>query len=471
MSHPPARVRPRPLLLAALAAVVTVGGLVGCQFSDIPGFAPPPASVDTTTPPPPRSVQAWLDTNSTAVRSVDFSDRDFSDLAPLQEAIGDARIVMLGEQTRGDGATLRAKARLVRYLHEELGFDVLVFESGFYEMRDAWSRIEAGTDAPAALQAAVSESWRTAQALQPLFTYVGERAPAGRPLIVAGVDPQFTGPTAGGIGAGFTAALEAFLGTYASPLPATPSWPAFRALTQRLATQAATSDPFTAAERDLFADGVRALKAETNRLVNVAPEREAGFWITAVLALEAAARVTWAERDGNADAAAGIRDSSMTESLVWLAQSAYPDRKLIVWTTSAHNLRSSLELFTVQGQPVGHDRAIFGELARVTLGGDAIYSIGFLAGSGAYGPLDAPATPSFRELVRPLPESWDGLFLATGKPFAFLHLRREPTVENVWIYAPRISRALGYQQFVARWPFVYDGFFFTAEMTPVMRAP
>jgi erythromycin esterase len=338
-------------------------------------------------------------------------------------------------------------------------------------MRDAWARIEAGTDAPAALQASVAESWRTAQALQPLFTYVGERASASRPLIVAGVDPQFTGPATGGVGAGFATDLEAFLGRYASSLPATPSWPAFRALAQRMASQAAVSEPFTAAERDLFTDGVRALKAETNRLVNVAPEGEAGFWITAVLALEAAARVDWAERDGDADAAAGIRDSSMTESLVWLAQSAYPDRKLIVWTTSAHNLRTPLELFTVQGQPAGHERAVFGAMARVTLGEPTIYSIGFLAGTGSYGPLEAPATPAFRELVRPLPESWDGLFLATGKPFAFLHLRQPPTADNAWIYSPRISRALGYQQFVARWPFVFDAFFFTADMTPVSRVP
>jgi erythromycin esterase len=470
---------PRPLrhlgarapLLAALLAAVTLGALAGCQFSDIPGFAPPPAAVDTTTPPPPRSIQTWLDTNSTTVRSIDFTDRDFGDLAPLRDAIGEARIVMLGEQTRADGATLRAKARLVRYLHEELGFDVLVFESGLYEMREAWARIEAGLDGPAALQASVSEPWRSAQALQPLFAYVGDRARTSRPLIVAGVDPQFTGPASGGAGASFVGDLEAFLDTHASPLPSAPWWPAFRALTQRMATRATVGEPFSTAERDAFRDGVRTLKAETNRLVNIAPERDAAFWITAVLSLEAAARVAWAERDGNADAAAGIRDSSMAESLVWLAQSAYPDRKFLVWTTSAHNLRTPLELFTVQGQPEGHERAVFGALARVTLGEPTIYSLGFLAGTGVYGPLQAPANPAFRDLVRPLPESWDGLFLATGKPFAFLHLRRQPTEDNAWIYAPRIARALGYQQFVARWPFVYDGFFFTAEMTPVTRVP
>jgi hypothetical protein len=100
-----------------------------------------------------------------------------------------------------------------------------------------------------------------------------------------------------------------------------------------------------------------------------------------------------------------------------------------------------------------------------------MYSLGFLAGSGAYGPLDPPAETPVRPLVTPLPESWDGLFLATGKPLAFLHLRRTATQENAWIFGRRVARAIGYQQLAANWPAVYDGFFFTASMAPATRAP
>jgi erythromycin esterase-like protein len=119
----------------------------------------------------------------------------------------------------------------------------------------------------------------------------------------------------------------------------------------------------------------------------------------------------------------------------------------------------------------GHDRAVLGTLARTILG-DVIYSVGFLAGSGSYGPLAPTPSSPIRPVARPLPESWDGLFLATGKPFAFVHLRREsPSTEDAWLYAPRIARAFGYQQSLARWPNVYDGFFFTATMAPVTPRP
>ncbi len=53
------------------------------------------------------------------------ADDDFSDLAPLAAAIGDARIVQLGETTHGDGAAFLAKVRLVKFLHQHHGFDVL----------------------------------------------------------------------------------------------------------------------------------------------------------------------------------------------------------------------------------------------------------------------------------------------------------------------------------------------------------
>lgn len=39
---------------------------------------------------------------------------------------------MLGEMTHGDGATFKLKTEIVKYLHEELGFNVLILEDGMY---------------------------------------------------------------------------------------------------------------------------------------------------------------------------------------------------------------------------------------------------------------------------------------------------------------------------------------------------
>src|SRR5687767_13577809 len=75
----------------------------------------------------------WLATHSVPVRSIDPDDDDFSDLQFLKRTIGNARVVQLGDQTHGDGATIYARGRLVRFLHEQMGFDVLAWEGGFFD--------------------------------------------------------------------------------------------------------------------------------------------------------------------------------------------------------------------------------------------------------------------------------------------------------------------------------------------------
>jgi erythromycin esterase len=455
-------------LLPALVLAVVVGA---CSFNDIPGFQQPPGfPIDTTTPPPPRSLQTWVDTNSVTVRSVAFDDADFTDLRAFGDAVGNARLVLLGEQSGGDGTTVRAKARLVRYLHEQRGFDVLIFESQLFEMASAWQAVRDGGAPVASLRSALPAPTRDAAELEPLLRYVGERAATSRPLHVAGLHPEFRGTREIGPRSRFVEALRAYLAANDSEVLATARWDALVPRLHELVNDETASLAWTDGERTAVAEGLQLLWQETNRLVNSVPEAESGFWVTVVGALESAARVRDALVARNPDEAAARRDSAMSDALVWLAQAAYPGHKLLVWTSSERNVRTPRELFTLSNAQAGHERPVLGELIRTALG-DVVYSLAFLAGSGSYGPVSGGAGPPLRTLISPLPESWDGLLLATGKPHAFLHLRRPVTEEDVWIYGSRVARPMQYQQLQARWPFVYDGFFFSATMTPLTALP
>ena len=457
----------RLLPIGATLGAALAASLVGCEFADIPGLALDGPPVDTTRPPPVFTPQPWLNANSAAVRSIDFTDTDFSDLDPVREAIGDARIVMLGGQSRYDGTTFLAKARLVRFLHEVMGFDVLVFESGAYDMRRAWGQIRTGADSRESLRASVAADWALTQELDALFGYVGQQATGPRPLIVAGVEVDFTGLEAG---AGFAGALEAYLRRYESGVLARPEWTPFLTVVEGLASGRFERTAFGPADEADFLAGIPLLRGEVNRLVNIAPTDTASFWFTATQTLEFQTRTIVARQRGFGALAEAIRDSAMANALVWQAQSAHPGRKLIVWTVSSQILRSPTELFDAAGQAVAAERPGFGVLSRLTLG-DVIYSLGFLTGTGTYGPLAPPAPTPLRPVVSPLPESWDGLFLATGKPLAFLHLRRPIDRENGWIYQNRPARALNYQLYGGAWPRIVDGFFFTATMAPVTPLP
>lgn len=53
---------------------------------------------------------------------------DYSDLFPLQEILGDARVVGLGEATHGTKEFFDGKHRLIRFLIEKMDFDAVMFE-------------------------------------------------------------------------------------------------------------------------------------------------------------------------------------------------------------------------------------------------------------------------------------------------------------------------------------------------------
>lgn len=449
-----------------------LGGLLlgACRFSDIPGFQQPQIPLDTTRPRPPQDIVAWLRDSSAVLPSLLFEDTAWRDLEPLRRAIGSRRVVLLGEQSGGDGTTLRAKARLVRYLHEQLGFDVLVMEGGVYDLAAADTAVRAlRPDATTRLRAALPAPWRNSAELTSLWSWLAARARSGRPLRLAGIDPRFTSAIGANADAPLGAALERYLRAYGSPLPTDTAWPALRQVLDDVSVAGDANPPLPAAARAVLERGLPPLRLETNRLVNSAPEAEAAFWRSVVSALQV--REQWVARlaAGHTDTAATLREAEMADALVATVQSVHRGRRVIVWTTSTGARRASTEITSVGGTAVSLGPIAFGEQARTVLGDDAVYHVGFLAARGTYGPF-ATGT-MLRPLVRPTPESWDGLFLATGHPNAFVDLRRTPTADNAWLFARRVARPFGYQQLAASWPQVFDGFFFTTDMAPVTTVP
>ena len=76
-----------------------------------------------------KGIKKHVKENLHIVKSIDPLDTDFEDLSAIGDAIGDAKLVLLGEQCHGDGATFAAKSRLIKYLHEKKGFNILAFNA------------------------------------------------------------------------------------------------------------------------------------------------------------------------------------------------------------------------------------------------------------------------------------------------------------------------------------------------------
>jgi erythromycin esterase len=155
------------------------------------------AQTDDGNPEPTASATrvAWLKQHVAPIRSLDPADDNFTDLEPLRKAVGNARIVFLSEEWHGSGATFRARDRVIRFLHQKCGFDMLAFESGLYDCRKAWELLKEGKmPALDAASQGIFQTWTGTEECRPLFEYLGKQARQPRPLGVCGFDCQFTGP-------------------------------------------------------------------------------------------------------------------------------------------------------------------------------------------------------------------------------------------------------------------------------------
>jgi erythromycin esterase len=111
-----------------------------------------------------------------------------SDLLPVAAAIGNARIVQLGESSHGSASMTRLKMRLVRFLHEQRGFNVLAFESSFFACNRGLEA-SATMSAAALMRSCLMDGGYSTEMVQ-LFEYIRESRRTAHPLHLAGVDVQ-----------------------------------------------------------------------------------------------------------------------------------------------------------------------------------------------------------------------------------------------------------------------------------------
>lgn len=116
------------------------------------------------------------------ILSIDPESKDNSDLEFLRQELKDKQIVVLGESLHHDGSTFLAKTRLVKFLHQELGFNTIFFESGRYDM---W-RLQQDTSLKP--ESAVYPFWCLSDQTQQLWQYIKKVG-----IETAGFDIQCTG--------------------------------------------------------------------------------------------------------------------------------------------------------------------------------------------------------------------------------------------------------------------------------------
>lgn len=114
---------------------------------------------------------------------------DFSKLEFIKSELEKADIVLLGEPSHSP-EYYDIKIQLVKYLHEQLNFDVLAFESGLYQMETANSDIKKGESIYSAFESSLFPIWTSKEEFQKIYSYLDSLRTRKDSLEITGFDCQ-----------------------------------------------------------------------------------------------------------------------------------------------------------------------------------------------------------------------------------------------------------------------------------------
>jgi erythromycin esterase len=404
----------------------------------------------------------WLRNNAATIRSIDPDDEDFSDLTFLREQLNGVRVVLLGESDHGNGADFKAKTRLIKFLHREMGFDVLALESGIFGTPVAWRALSVQAEPRDAFLRGVFPVWGLSEQIQPLIRYLAAAKQTDHPLELTGFDCQFREP----------AARDSLV-------------PSLREFLTRSGINSALSDTNSrqthilewAVEGQIPPDSepkpqpaekagfIQSLKATAEAVEMSANTHESQFWAQVLRSVSAQISnyYYWNEPETDQSAIEPTRDHQMGDNLIWLANKYYQGRKIIVWAHTFHTMRNPRHTVVNQLQEYYH----MGQHVWEVLGSES-----FVIGMTSYTGISACITcrGGMEGLMQNIIEDQDPSFEfeelmnAAGYKFGFVNLRKAR--EKVqWLGGTFAARPL-LQTYIATWSEMLDALFFIQTQEP-----
>lgn len=388
------------------------------------------------------------------VQSVEITNDNFSDLLPLKKAIGRSRIVVLGEQDHGDATSMAAKARLVRFLHHEMGFKILAFEA------DAYSLLSLEKEAMQSfyldsLRKCVAPYWSRTKDMDGLWQYLA----VNRDLKIAGFD---IGLNTNYARRNFEAELYPKLDLL--PFAKTEEYEAFKKTLGAL-LQAKPAKEFAFNERETFFKSLAELTTQAKQLYakDELLQRQ-------LLAAGAKAEYYWVRN---------YRDKHMAANLSWLLKQKYPNDKVIVWTASFHAVKDIYAVVEKNEERAHYYNTALDKdsvepmiqiIRRDKRLSKTIYALNMIGVSGSYTPTAWTSIRNAADTIWTPEESLEQVVAGIQGDYHFLDLKALPT--SHWLQQPIPMIAILHRNtYVARWVKVFDGLFFIKKMQPLTPLP
>ena len=332
-----------------------------------------PAQVDS-------SYADWVQEKHFKLRSISY-DQDFSDLIFLENLLNGKRIIQLGESSHGSKEFNLTKVRLIKYLHQELAYQVIAFESSLLGCHIEDKIIE-NLSSFSATSYCIFGVWHTRE-VEELFAYIQQTKATANPLILAGFDVQHSSfrEDVQSYSGFILPIIEAFDEQYTDFVEQT--------INDYFDVESHMAGCYdkTAVDCDYISSHAESVKLMLNNVHEfleaadestlVSETQKQDYRMTKLVLTNLGKNLDRGlNYAANTQKSRGLRDEVMASNINGLAEQMYPDKKIMIW---AHNEHIAHD-FTLPILEAEDDRSMGYYLNQYW--GDQLYTVGLYMNRG-----------------------------------------------------------------------------------------
>lgn len=397
------------------------------------------------------NIKKYIKENTISIITIDPDSVNFSDLEAIGNSIGNSKFVMLGEQDYGDAPTFLAKTRLIKYLHEKKGFNVLAFESDFFGLNFGWDNL---TKSPENVSKFINQNiyqiWTGCNTCIPLFNnYIPNTYNTSNPLAVTGFDNQMILSYSSKY---LISKMDSVLRSVNLPITKQKDYQ-----TQILPIIDSMNFWYMRISRDssVFSKCGRYLK-EIKEQASLKLNKN-DYWM-AVIENLIQENLTYQTNQTDSRLSRNTRDYQMALNLKWISENKYPNEKIIVWAANYHVAKyadSTLSKKTLI--------AMGSFFTKDSLIRNSTYIIGFTSYDGEGGRL---GSKDFT-IAKPRPNSFENWI---DKKYAYAFVDFKQYAKNFHGESEKFFlKGLSHNNFKNDWTKIFDGIFYIKKMYPCQK--
>lgn len=377
--------------------------------------------------------------------NIDPKNENFQDLQELQSVIGNAQVVLLGEPTHGEGNVFEAKTRLIKFLHQEMGFSTLAFESDFYDFNKIDQIMKAdGNSYSDCLNSCISPIWTSTREFQELTKYMVNNK---RNLKVIGFDNQFMSDYSAEV-------LFGDLFLLAKGLQIELNEKQLQFLNECINTISSTFDVPDNFKFGQFNSLVKRFnqKLDQHSDHKVINEHPVHFWKQILSNLKAVVTDYYSNHPGRKSQDefkakdSNVRDYRMAQNLLYYLK-FHPHEKIICWGANAHFSNK----FTNFNNAELDEYKPMGQHLKAELGDQKVFILGSTCATGTHGVYKVDTIPILNI------ESIEQQLVKDSVEYAIVPLRRDKAIT---------CSAFEYKALKGNWGNTFDALLFFKQSNP-----